>query len=50
MKVNELLKIADKNNAKYQMDNRQYQCLIALIEDEYITSVEQLSEYITIKS
>jgi hypothetical protein len=49
MEIEELIQIANNNNAKDQMNIRQYQCLIALIEDEYITTVEQLSEYIDIK-
>ncbi|WP_181170456.1 hypothetical protein [Priestia megaterium] len=48
MSVNELIEIAEVNKGYEQMDGDQYQCLIALIENETITSVEQLNEYMVI--
>lgn len=48
MKPEEILKIADNNNAEKQMDHKQYDCLVELIADGTIDSVKKLSEYMHI--
>jgi hypothetical protein len=47
--VESLINVAEDNNASEQMDYDQYECLIALIEDGTIKSVEQLSNYMDIE-
>jgi DNA-binding response OmpR family regulator len=46
--IDELTRLAIRNDAESQMTHREYECLISLIDEKMITTKAELSEYIDI--